>query len=164
MNLPSIARLLALACLGLSVVSGAHAARLYGNSYVRVGVPDLAQAQDFFRQVLDCRLIGPDASNGVASILLSCDEDSVVELFRQDESAAASSQPLQFIVADVEHADGWLRRAGVAGVGSPHVLASGPLAGRTVIDFASPWGLPLRLLGRGSAGAGGAALATAGGN
>lgn len=139
--------------------SGARAATLYGGDYVSVGVPDLGQAVAFFQDVLDCRLIGPEsvvaeatADDVPASRLLSCDAGSVVELFdnRGISPSPASSrteQPLQFVSDDVQHASEWLRRTGVNVGGSPHRLTSGPLAGRMVLDFVSPWGLRLQLLG-----------------
>jgi catechol 2,3-dioxygenase-like lactoylglutathione lyase family enzyme len=142
--------------------SSARAATLYGGDYVSVGVPDLGQAVAFFQDVLDCRLIGPESvvakasSDDVpASRLLSCDAGSVVELFdnRGVSPSPASGRadrplrPLQFVSDDVQHASEWLRHTGVNVSGSPHRLTSGPLAGRMVLDFVSPWGLRLQLLG-----------------
>lgn len=139
--------------------SGVRAATLYGGDYVSVGVPDLEQAVAFFQDVLDCRLIGPESVVAKASSddlpafrLLSCDAGSVVELF--DNSGVSPSpasgraeRPLQFVSDDVQHASEWLRHTGVSVGGSPHRLTSGPLAGRMVLDFVSPWGLRLQLLG-----------------
>ena len=139
--------------------SSARAATLYGGDYVSVGVPDLGQAVAFFQDVLDCRLIGPESgvaeapTDGVpASRLLSCDAGSVVELFDNrgvspSRASGRVERPLQFVSDDVQHASGWLRRTGVNVSGSPHRLTSGPLAGRMVLDFVSPWGLRLQLLG-----------------
>jgi catechol 2,3-dioxygenase-like lactoylglutathione lyase family enzyme len=140
--------------------SGARAATLYGGDYARIGVPDLEQAAAFFRNVLDCHLIGPEpiattvAPDGApASRLVSCDAGSVIELFDNRGMPSSSvphpaTQPLQFVADDVFHAGQWLRRDGASVAGSPHRVTSGPLAGRTVLDFAAPWGLRLQLIGR----------------
>lgn len=142
--------------LAATVPLGASAATLYGAGYARVGVPDLPQAVVFFQDVLDCSVIGPavtpaevDAKKPVTSRLLSCDEGSVVELF--DNHGASPSpvkpdQPLRFVSDDVRHGSEWLRREGVTLNGSPRRLTSGPMAGRMVLDFISPWGMPLQLL------------------
>ena len=145
---------------GLAVMLGAptggRAATLYGSDYVSIGVPDMAQAVAFFRDVLDCRPIGPDlAANGetgtTSSRLLSCDAGSIVELFdtrgaSPSPTSSKPAQPLQFVSNDVLRASEWLQHQGVTVSGSPHRLAAGPLAGRTAIDFVSPWGMPLQLL------------------
>ena len=149
--------------------SGVRAATLYGGDYVRIGVPDLEQAVAFFQDVLDCRLIGPEsvaASDGAAaSRLLSCDAGSVVELFDNrgislSPASGRVDQPLQFVSDDVQHAGEWLRHAGVGVNGSPHRLTSGPLAGRMALDFVSPWGLRLQLLGSDASAPAGGTVAT----
>jgi catechol 2,3-dioxygenase-like lactoylglutathione lyase family enzyme len=139
--------------------SGLRAATLYGGDYARIGVPDLQQAVAFFQDVLDCRLIGPESvaaattpDDASASRLLSCDAGSVVELFDNrgispSYASRRAEQPLQFVSDDVQHASEWLRHAGVDVSGPPHQLTSGPLAGRMALDFVSPWGLRLQLLG-----------------
>ena len=146
-------------CLAAIAPSSARAATLYGGGYVSVGVPDLGQAVAFFQDVLDCRLIGPESvmakasSDDVpASRLLSCDAGSVVELFDNrgvspSPASGRAERPLQFVSDDVQHASEWLRHTGVNVSGSPYRLTSGPLAGRMVLDFVSPWGLRLQLLG-----------------
>jgi len=156
-------RLLMVFFLVVLGMPGLHAARLYGGTYARIGVPDLVQAEGFFRDVLDCRLIGPDAGSGLATVLLSCDEDSVVELFQQTGSSQQPAPPLRFIVSDVARAGAWLRHAGASHVGNPRRMTSGPLAGRMVVDFATPWGQPLQLLGHGTSRSSGTELATADG-
>jgi hypothetical protein len=126
---------------------GVRAATLYGTGYARVGVPDMAHAVTFFQDLLDCRVIGSSFTKKPAtSRLLSCDTGSIVELFDNGD-APAPGQPLRFVSDDVRHGGEWLRRAGATVNGSPHRLTSGPLAGRMVLDFTSPWGMPLQLLG-----------------
>jgi catechol 2,3-dioxygenase-like lactoylglutathione lyase family enzyme len=166
--------LLLFLAFSLAVVapSGVRAATLYGGDYARIGVPDLEQAVAFFQDVLDCRLIGPESvateatpGDAPASRLLACDAGSVVELFDDrgvspSPASGRAGQPLQFVSDDVQHASEWLRHAGVGVSGAPHRLTSGPLAGRMVLDFVSPWGLRLQLLGSDASAPAGGALAT----
>ena len=152
--------------------SSARAATLYGGDYVRVGVPDLEQAVAFFRDVLDCRLIGPESATAIvtsdgtpASRLMSCNAGSIIELFDDRSSAPSSTprpaaQPLQFVSDDVLHAARWLQRGGASVIGLPHRVTSGPLAGRMALDFVSPWGLRLQLVGSDTHPSAGSALAT----
>lgn len=135
-----------------------RAATLYGAGYARVGVPDLAQAEAFFQDVLDCRVIGPNAPSVATGAkkpattrLLSCDAGSVVELFDNhgvspSPTPVEADQPLRFVSDDVLHGSEWLQREGATVNGAPRRLTSGPLAGRMVLDFMSPWGMPLQLL------------------
>lgn len=155
---------MAMVILGLGslflVPTGAHAATLYGRDYVRIGVPDLDQAVTFFRDIMDCSLVSQSELTARSSTgddpayrLLSCDSDSFVELFAvQPDSPAidlgGAQHPLQFMADSVERASEWLRRDGVTISGAPHRLKYGPLAGRWALNFRSPWGLELQLLGR----------------
>jgi catechol 2,3-dioxygenase-like lactoylglutathione lyase family enzyme len=161
----SMLSLLALTLLGvvIAVLPGSgRAATLHEGDYVRIGVPNLPQAVSFFRDVLDCQLIGamPAAPiktrNANGSQLLACETGSIVELFhnRTDGSpsslrraAAAAGEPIRFVSGNVAHADQWLHRAGVHVVGPPQKLRSGPFVGMTVVNFVSPWGLHLQLMG-----------------
>ena len=162
-----------LAGVALLVVGGmplnARAASLRDSGYVGIGVPDLAQATAFFRNVLDCEPIGPVAGSATtskgnarragvpASRLLLCDSGNVVELFDNHganslpasrHSANQGSEPIPFFADDVAHADRWLRHEGVSVIGSPVTVTSGPHAGQTVVNFVAPWGLRLQLVGR----------------
>lgn len=155
--------------LGAIASSGARAATSYDGGYVRVGVPDMTQTETFFRDVLDCQPIGAEATASepaTASLLLSCDEGSVVELFvdRGKSPSPASDKPsatLQLATDDVARANEWLRNQGVAVSGAPHRVISGSLAGHMVLDFAAPWGLRLQLVGRNVPDPGNTGLTTA---
>lgn len=154
--------------LGLTAPSVAGAATPHDEGYVRVGVPDLPQAVTFFRNVLDCGLMAPESTADSAapvSVLLSCGEDSVVELFAEPDSSPSpasneTAQPLLFVSDNVLQAGKWLRQQGVIVGGAPHRLTSGPLAGRMVLDFTAPWGLRLQLLDREAGGLDGGTVAT----
>lgn len=162
----------------LLVLSGvpvsSHAEAAHDSGYASIGVPDLQQATNFFRNILDCEPVNPIALNESAgaaasrgaghamrhdlpqSRLLLCDAGTVVELF--DDHAARSpstarhatdhgNRPVQFSTDDVAHASQWLRREGVTVIGAPVTVTSGPHAGQTVVNFVAPWGLPLQLVG-----------------
>lgn len=153
--------------LGLIAPSVAGAATPHEEGYVRVGVPDLPQAVTFFRNVLDCGLMAPGSAadaDAAVSVLLSCGEDSVVELVaapgNSPSPANETAQPLLFVSDNVPQAGKWLRRQGVIVGGAPHRLTSGPLAGRVVLDFMAPWGLRLRLLDRSTGEPDGGTVAT----
>jgi len=167
---------LALLFLVFSLVAivplGARAVTLYGGDYARIGVPDLEQAVAFFQDALDCRPIGPESATAIvtpddtpASRLMSCDAGSIIELFDDRSSAPSSTprpaaQPLQFVSDDVLHAARWLQHDGASVIGLPHRVTSGPLAGRMALDFLSPWGLRLQLVGSDTHPPAGSALAT----
>ncbi len=132
---------------------GARAATLYGAGYARVGVPDLPQAVAFFQDVLDCRVLGSDTPSATTrpatTRLLSCDTGSIVELVDNhgvSTTSGAADQPLRFVSNDVLHDREWLEREGATVDVFPRRLTSGPLSGRMVLDFVSPWGMPLQLL------------------
>ena len=150
---------LLLLMFGLAAVMPTEVRAATGGDYAGISVPDMAQAVAFFRDVLDCRVIGPTSEQSPrgtpASRLLSCNAGSIVELFQQPGSSPSAAQrsrlkagePLQFVTVDVIHAGEWLRHEHVSVNGAPHRLTSGPQAGRMVLDFRAPWGLRLQLLG-----------------
>jgi catechol 2,3-dioxygenase-like lactoylglutathione lyase family enzyme len=137
----------------LAAFTGAHAAGLHGNGYVTLAVPDLPQAVAFFQNILDCEPV--DAMDPTAPrpqhTLLLCESDTVVELFDGHGVPApvsARNAPVRFFANDVGHADQWLRREGVKVVGAPVIPSTGPQAGMTLVNFVTPWGQPLQLIGR----------------
>jgi catechol 2,3-dioxygenase-like lactoylglutathione lyase family enzyme len=155
-----------------SVPISGHAASVHDNDYVTIGVPDLQQATAFFRNILDCEPVNQVAGNESpestrashatrdtlpASRLLLCDSGTVVELFDEHGVHSLSlarhaldhgSEPITFSADNVAHADRWLRREGVQVIGAPITVTTGPHAGQTVVNFVTPWGLRLQLVGR----------------
>ena len=142
-----------------------HAANVHDSGYVTIGVPNLQQATTFFRNILDCEPVSPvttDESTAArqpalpASRLLLCDSGTVVELFDERKARSLSSvrysidpgnEPIQFSADDVAHADQWLRREGVQVIGTSVTMKTGPHTGQTVVNFVTPWGLQLQLVG-----------------
>jgi catechol 2,3-dioxygenase-like lactoylglutathione lyase family enzyme len=127
---------------------GVHAQPLrHGGDYAQVNVPDIRQALSFFGNVLDCERIDRSASVQT-SALMECQSGMVLELVRSRPGLTRTrSTPLRFFVADVSNASQWLRHEGARTVGKPVVATSGPDAGQTLINFTSPWGLHLQLVG-----------------
>jgi hypothetical protein len=90
-----------------------------------------------------------------SSSLLLCDAGTVVELFDNHavhsfpgrHSPDRSDEPIQFSADDVTHAGQWLRREGVTVIGAPVTVTTGPHAGQTLVNFVTPWGLQLQLVG-----------------
>jgi catechol 2,3-dioxygenase-like lactoylglutathione lyase family enzyme len=145
-----------------------HAASVHDSGYVTIGVPDLQQATTFFRNILDCEPVSPviadESTAGTASRhpalpasrLLLCDSGTVVELLDKHDthfppsarhSIDQGNGPIPFSTDDVAHADLWLRREGVHVVGTPVTMKTGPHAGQTLVNFMTPWGLQLQLVG-----------------
>lgn len=128
-----------------------HATGLRDTGYVTLAVPDMPQAMAFFRDILDCEPIDAQSSPPSPSQhrLLICESDTVVELFdSHDAHVPASAAPVQFFANDVRHADQWLRREGVKVIGAPVTPTTGPHAGMTLVNFVTPWGQPLQLIGQ----------------
>lgn len=127
-----------LLALGAAVPS-AHAA---GDDYVRLGVPQLQQAVTFFHDVMGCE---PLEAGHASPALLECAHGMVLELA---ETAAANGdeagERVRFRTDDARSMAGWLR--------SRHLMAiehSRPAApGRVItVDFLTPWGQPLEVVG-----------------
>lgn len=155
----SLRLILAAFLLGMAAIIGptsARAATFQDRGYVLVEVPDISQAVAFFQGVLGCPLISPrlyttDEHVGQsAAALLSCGSGSVVELSLSARSQRHTSRrgaPLQLGSDDVTGATQWLRHRGVPISGAPQRLASGQLA----VNFVTPWGQSLQLVGWSSA-------------
>ena len=153
----------------LAAMAGAsfnsHAASVHDSGYVTIGVPNLQQATTFFRNILNCEPVAtnePTAGTASrrptlpASRLLLCDSGTVVELFDEHGALSLSSarhsidhgnEPIQFSADDVAHANQWLQREGVHVIGTSVTMKTGPHAGQTVVNFVTPWGLQLQLVG-----------------
>jgi catechol 2,3-dioxygenase-like lactoylglutathione lyase family enzyme len=139
-----------------------------GHDHTGVTVPDMAQAVDFFTNVIGCQkamsfgpfaddkgtfmadLLGVDPKAVIKEItLLRCGFGSNVELFEYTSPDQKDMTPknsdvggyhIAFYVDDVAAAEKYLKDKGVA---TRMVLpvGEGPAAGQTVMYFQAPWGL-----------------------
>ncbi|MDQ6647193.1 MAG: VOC family protein, partial [Pseudomonadota bacterium] len=115
--------------------------------YAQVAVPDVRAAASFFRNVLDCEFIDTSAS-AKTSTLMACQSGTVLDLVLSEPGkSSVRTTPLRLTVSDVDTADQWLRKEGARVVGVPVKATSGPDAGQTVVNFVSPWGMRLQLVG-----------------
>ncbi len=129
------------------LATGVHAQPVHRSDYALIDVPDVHQAVDFFRNVLDCEVI--DAATAKQNnALMACESGMILELVAARRgSSAANAAPVRFVVNDVTHADEWLEREGVRVIGKPSLAISGPDAGQMLVNFVAPWGLRLQLAG-----------------
>jgi catechol 2,3-dioxygenase-like lactoylglutathione lyase family enzyme len=146
---------------------------LRGTEHVGFTVPDLAQATDFFVNVIGCQYmfeLGPfQAADDWMEKHLNVDPRTVMrrlrffrckhgsnfEIFEYEAPNQNSTQPknsdvgghhLAFYVDDFDAAVAYLSEKGVRLLGTPTVRTVGPNAGQTWIYFLSPWGMQFELV------------------
>jgi hypothetical protein len=128
-------------------------------NYVRMNVPDVRQAVDFLHEAMNCSVISSTlddnrSATGAQAALMNCGYGVIVELAngasvastRHTSSKHPAGEVVEFRSADAVSTAVWLRSKGATIIGEPANLASGPNAGRTVVDVLAPWGQPLRLI------------------
>lgn len=127
--------------------AGLHAQPSHRSDYALIDVPDIRQAVNFFRDVLDCEVI--DAATAKQdTALMACESGMILELVAaHGGSSEKNAAPVRFVVNDVANADRWLKREGAHVIGKPVLATSGPDAGETMVNFVAPWGLRLQLVG-----------------
>jgi catechol 2,3-dioxygenase-like lactoylglutathione lyase family enzyme len=146
---------------------------LRGTDHIGFTVPDLAQAIDFFVNVIGCEPfyeLGPFAAEDdwMATHLnvhpravmkrlkfLRCRHGSNFEVFeysapdqnlRQPKNSDVGGHHLAFYVDDMNAALEYLKSRGVRVLGEPTVRTTGPSAGQTWVYFLTPWGMQLELV------------------
>ena len=146
---------------------------LKGTEHVGFTVPDLAQATDFFVNVIGCQYmfeLGPfQAADDWMEKHLNVDPRTVMrrlrffrckhgsnfEIFEYEAPDQNLTQPknsdvggyhLAFYVDDFDAAVAYLSEKGVRLLGTPTVRTVGPNAGQTWIYFLSPWGMQFELV------------------
>lgn len=146
---------------------------LRGTEHIGFTVPDLAQAVDFFVNIIGCEPfyeLGPFAGEGdwmektlnvhpraVMKKLqfLRCGNGSNFEIFEYSSPDQNTVQPrnsdvgghhLAFYVDDMDAAVDYLRGHDVRILGNPVVRTEGPSAGQTWVYFLTPWGMQLELV------------------
>lgn len=146
---------------------------LKGTDHIGFTVPDLAQAIDFFVNVIGCEPfyeLGPFSSDGdwmqthlnvhpraVMRKLkfLRCRNGANFEVFEYGSPDQRRTPPknsdigghhIAFYVDDIGAALAHLRAHGVRVLGEPTVRTSGPSAGQTWVYFLAPWGMQFELV------------------
>jgi hypothetical protein len=141
-------------CLFVNALPGVSRAA-DGGDYLSVRVPDVTQAVSFFRDALNCSLIGTGtpAPAADASAMLSCGRETTVEIHRSavatsPRKTSSAAPPLTLDIDDPTGVAAWLRTHHVKLLGSPTRLIHGADAGKVAVSFLTPWGEPLQLISR----------------
>ncbi|MCB8840277.1 VOC family protein [Aurantimonas sp. VKM B-3413] len=145
-----------------------------GIDHVGITVPDIAQAETFFTDVLGCRkamsfgpfrddtgtfmhdLVDVDPRAVIEKItLVRCGNGSNIELFQYTAPDQAKTGPknsdigghhLAFYVDDIKAAKTYFDANGVRTLMGPVPIDAGPAAGQSILYFFAPWGLQLEAI------------------
>ena len=145
-----------------------------GVNHIGITVPDLAQAEAFFTDVLACQKamsFGPfrdDKGTFMADVLdvdpravieqitlMRCGFGSNIELFHytapdQKTVTARNSDigghHIAFYVDDIDAAAKYLKDKGLKVNMGPIPVSEGPAAGQTILYFSAPWGLQMEAI------------------
>ena len=140
-----------------------------GHDHTGVTVPDLAQAVDFFTNVLGCKAamsfgpfaddqgtfmtdaLGVDSKAVIEKITqLRCNFGSNIELFQysapdqkdlKQKNSDIGAFHIAFYVDDIAAAKAYLDKKGVATRLGPIPVKDGPAGGQSILYFQAPWGL-----------------------
>jgi len=147
---------------------------LKGQDHVGITVPDMAQAEAFFVDVVGCQKamsFGPfrdDEGTFMQDLLnvhpravikqitlMRCGNGSNVELFEYEAPDQKTEIPknsdhgghhLGFYVEDIDAAAAYFKEKGVRTLLGPFPVEAGPAAGQTILYFFAPWGLQLEAI------------------
>lgn len=164
--------ILIVAPLGSASAEGIPGMR--GHDHTGVTVPDMAQAVDFFVNVVGCQKamsFGPFSDdkgtfmqdllnvNPRAVIeeitLIRCGHGSNIELFKYNSPDQKDATPrnsdiagyhIAFYVDDIAAAKTYLESKGVKTFLGPLPVEQGPAAGQSIFYFLAPWGLQLEAI------------------
>ena len=145
-----------------------------GINHIGLTVPDLAQAETFFSDVLGCRKamsFGPfrdDKGTFMQDVLdvdpravieqislMRCGFGSNIELFKytapdQKQVTARNSDigghHIAFYVDDIDAVAAYLKANNIRTLMGPLPVKEGPAAGQTILYFYAPWGLQLEAI------------------
>lgn len=145
-----------------------------GINHIGLTVPDLAQAETFFSDVLGCRKamsFGPfqdDKGTFMEDVLdvdpravieqislMRCGFGSNIELFKytapdQKQVTARNSDigghHIAFYVDDIDAVAAYLKANNIRTLMGPLPVKEGPAAGQTILYFYAPWGLQLEAI------------------
>lgn len=145
-----------------------------GVNHIGLTVPDIAEAETFFTEVLGCEkatsfgpfrddegtfmqdLLNVDPRAVIHQIsLLRCGFGSNIELFDYEAPDQQTVQPknsdigghhIAFYVEDIDAAAAYLKEKGIRTLMGPLPVSEGPAAGQSIIYFYAPWGLQLEAI------------------
>ncbi|MBO6719770.1 MAG: VOC family protein [Rhizobiaceae bacterium] len=145
-----------------------------GVNHIGLTVPDIAEAEAFFTDVLGCQkatsfgpfrddegtfmqdLLDVDPRAVINQIsLLRCGNGSNIELFDYDAPDQKTVRPrnsdigghhIAFYVDDIQAAADYLGSKGVRTLMGPLPVEQGPAAGQSIIYFFAPWGLQMEAI------------------
>jgi len=158
-------------------VAGVHADTLpgvKGINHTGLTVPDIAEAETFFTDVLGCEkatsfgpyrddtgtfmqdLLDVDPRAVVNQItLMRCGFGSNIELFSYDAPDQQTVRPrnsdigghhIAFYVEDIDAAAAYFKDKGIRTLMGPFPVNEGPAAGQSIIYFFAPWGLQMEAI------------------
>jgi catechol 2,3-dioxygenase-like lactoylglutathione lyase family enzyme len=145
-----------------------------GVNHIGLTVPDLAQAEAFFTDVMGCQKamsFGPfrdDKGTFMQDVLdvdpravieqitlMRCGFGSNIELFHYDapdqktvtaRNSDIGGHHIAFYVDDIDAAAKYLKDKGLKVNMGPIPVSEGPAAGQTILYFSAPWGLQLEAI------------------
>lgn len=145
-----------------------------GQDHIGVTVPNMAEAVDFFTNIIGCTkimsfgpfaddtgtfmtdLLGVDARAVIKEItLLRSGFGSNIELFEyyapdqkdlKQKNSDIGAFHIAFYFDDIAAVKSYLDRKGIATRMGPLPITEGPAAGQTILYFQAPWGLQLEAI------------------
>lgn len=167
--------LISLAIAGAGAVASAGPIPgIAGVNHIGLTVPDIDEAEAFFRDVLGCQtatsfgpfrddegtfmqdLLDVDPRAVINRItLMRCGFGSNIELFDYDAPGQATVRPrnsdigghhIAFYVEDIAAVADDLKARGIRTLLGPLPVDQGPAAGQTILYFYAPWGLQLEAI------------------
>lgn len=169
-----------LAAAAIALTAGTFSAQaetlpgVRGVNHIGLTVPDIAEAETFFTDVLGCEkatsfgpfrddtgtfmqdLLDVDPRTVVNQItLMRCGFGSNIELFSYDAPDQETVRPrnsdigghhIAFYVDDIEAAAAYFKDKGIRTLMGPFPVNEGPAAGQAIIYFFAPWGLQMEAI------------------
>jgi catechol-2,3-dioxygenase len=118
------------------------------DGYATLGVPDMRQALNFFREAMSCNVLSAVAMP-TGSALLDCGDGGILELHSIDSrtSPQARTMTIAFVADDVNATARWLQHQHIELIGRPMPISTGPDRGKLALNLRTPWGQSLQLIG-----------------
>lgn len=174
MNINKLSGALLATALSVTVAGADTLPGVRGINHIGLTVPDIAEAEAFFTDVLGCQkatafgpfrddegtfmqdLLDVDPRAVINQIsLLRCGFGSNIELFDYDAPDQKDVRPrnsdigghhIAFYVDDIEAAAAYLKSKGIRTLLGPLPVNEGPAAGQAILYFFAPWGLQMEAI------------------